>query len=813
MSLPPQLNPLLNLSTVRLVFITLLFSCVAIAFNYLRLPLFFGIEFLFGSVVAVLALVLLGARAGIAVGIIAAAVTFFAWGHPYAWLIFSLEIIWLSWRWREDKNANLVLQDLQFWLLLGLPLIIFAYVFMLDASWYTAGLVSLKQMTNGVFNTLLASIILLFMQLHSRTAQRLLLPTVSLRQLLFHTLMALTLVSGSVPLILDAKKQQAEYELGIANRLILLADLLQQRLQVAINAETSLSAELLTLSNQIKDNDIAFALLDANGKVVHAVGPLQSVDPQLVAKPVLGFATWSPADVTLRLQRWRQSRYRLIKPVPTLAEKPYLLVEQGAAEIVKKLEQDSVRQLLLLVCFMLLSMAISSILSKVISAPLKQLALASKRMKEDIANGSASSMPASNVTEYSSLGTSLLEMSNDLAGKFNSNKVAQFDLAAQIADRTFKLQQSNSQLEAILSAASDFSIIATDQFGMVSYFSAGAEKLTGYAATELVQQQSAAILHLNTEIEARAAELSAKYQQPIAGFKVFVIEAEHKGSESREWHYVRKDSQQVLVSLTVSAIKNAQGQTTGYLGIAKDISERHHNEKIKNDFISTVSHELRTPLTSIYGSLKLINSGVLAELPPKVSKLLQVAEVNSQRLALLINDLLDIEKLLAGKMQLELKNQAMAPIIVEAIQAISSYAEQYQIKIDANLPNESLYANVDAARLIQVIQNLLSNAIKFSATQNMVKVNLLQEQNNVKLEVIDQGVGIKDEFKSQIFERFTQSDAASTRKYGGTGLGLAISKELTIHMGGEIGFVSELGTGTTFWLRFPLGDAEQACQW
>ncbi|CAM5214502.1 hypothetical protein ALON55S_05423 [Alishewanella longhuensis] len=273
---------------------------------------------------------------------------------------------------------------------------------------------------------------------------------------------------------------------------------------------------------------------------------------------------------------------------------------------------------------------------------------------------------------------------------------------------------------------------------------------------------------------------------------------------------MRKDGQRVLVSLTVSTIKDSHGVIMGYLGVAKDISERHRNEKIKNEFISTVSHELRTPLTSIYGALKLINSGVLAELPPKVSKLLQVAEVNSQRLAVLINDLLDIEKLLAGKMHLELKNQAMAPIIAEAIQAISSYAEQYHIKIEANLPSLPLYAKVDAARLIQVIQNLLSNAIKFSAAEGTVNVNLLQDLNNVKLEVIDQGVGIANEFKSRIFERFTQSDAASTRKYGGTGLGLAISKELTLHMGGEIGFVSELEEGTTFWLMFPLGDAEEA---
>lgn len=811
MRVSSELNPWHKLSTVGLIVIILLLSFAAVMLNFLRLPLFFGIEFLFGSVVAVVALLLLGGRAAIIIGITAAAVTFFVWGHPYAWLVFSLEIIWLSWRWRENKNANLVLQDLQFWLLIGLPLIIFSYVFLLNASWHTAGLVSLKQMTNGVFNTLLASVFLLFLQLNSRAALRLSLPAVSLGQLLFHIIMTLTLVSGSVPLILDARKQQTEYELSIANRLTLLTELLQQRLYEAIALQTPVSAELVILAGHVNDNDIAFALLDSNGNVLHAIGPLQSVSQQLPRPPQPGFSTWFPAEINLRLQRWRQSRYLFITPLPALPEKPYLLIEQGASEIVRKLEQDSARQLLLLVCFMLLSMAISSILSKAISAPLKQLALASRRMKDDIANGIPSVMPLSNVAEYSSLSKSLLEMSHELASKFNTSKATQYDLAEQVADRTLKLQQSNSQLEAILSAASDFSIIATDQYGVVSYFSKGAEKLTGYTAAELVQRQTPAVLHVNSEVEARAAELSHKYHQQVSGFKTFVVEVDQKGSEVREWHYVRKDGHRILVSLTVSAIKDSQGRTTGYLGIAKDISERHRNEKIKNEFISTVSHELRTPLTSIYGALKIINSGVLAELPPKVSKLLEVAEVNSQRLSLLINDLLDIEKLLAGKMSFELKIQAVAPIIAEAIQAISSYADQYQVKIVVSCSNEPLYAKVDAERLIQVIQNLLSNAIKFSAAENTVNVNLLQDKNDVKLEVIDQGVGIADEFKNRIFERFTQSDAASTRKYGGTGLGLAISKELTLHMGGEIGFVSKLGEGTTFWLTFPLRNADEAC--
>lgn len=799
------LSAWLDLSIKPLLLAVIIFTASAILLNYFRLPLFFGIEFIFGSTIAVLAIVLLGTKAAITVGFLAAAVTLFIWGHPYAWLVFTLEIIWLNWRWRMGNGANLVLQDLLFWLLAGIPMIMVFYTLALDSDWHTAAIVGLKQMTNGIFNTLLACIVLMLMQLQQRLATRLALPVVSLRQVLFYTLMALTLFSGSVPLILDAKKLQAEYELSITNRLALLAELLHHKLQKTpvVHPSTALAFETL-MQELVLDEDMSLALLDRQGRVLYAVGvPLQSFDRSLARIPMLGVSKWTPSGITLRLHQWRDSRYLYVKPITAADNIVFIAIEQGATDIVKKLQQDSVRQLLLLVGFMLLTMMMSSVLSKAISAPLKHLAIASKRIKDDVASGGLSVMPQSNVAEYRSLSTSLLEMSDDLANQFSRSKARQSDLAEQVADRTIKLQQSNSQLEAILAAASEFSIIATNAEGLITYFSRGAEKLLGYQAAELVNIHTPALLHLASEVEQRAEQLSAELNQAIEGFQAFVIIADQKGSESREWHYVCKDGQRVLVQLTVTPIIDGAGIVSGYLGIAKDISERHRNEKLKNEFISTVSHELRTPLTSIYGSLRMVNSGVLAPLPPKVAKLLQVAETNSRRLTILINDLLDMEKLLAGKMQLDLQHHSVASLIEEAIQAINSYAEQYQISLVAELPEKIIYANLDAARFIQILQNLLSNAIKFSVAGSKVVIRLYQQQSMIKLDVVDHGAGIAEMFKMRIFERFSQSDSDSTRQQGGTGLGLAISKELTEQMGGRIGFESAVGEGSTFWLEFP----------
>ncbi|GHG73764.1 hypothetical protein GCM10010919_26880 [Alishewanella longhuensis] len=782
----------------------LLFTALAATLNLVRLPLFFGIEFIFGSVVAVLAIVLLGVKAAVIVGCLGAAVTFVIWGHPYAWLIFSLEILWLCWQRQSRQGMHLVLQDLVFWVLFGLPLIIVCYVFALDASWQTAALVGLKQMTNGVFNTLLASTLLLLMQLQPVLSKRFKLPLVSLRQLLFHTLMGLTLFSGSVPLLLDARKLNAEYESSVAQRLKLLTTILQQQLQtLGTEQRNDPRAVAALMRDLLPYNDVGLALLDSKAQRRYEVGLLQSLNTEAGTIPVVGFSKWLPTDVNLRLQRWRKSRYRYILHTETLGEVNYIVAEQGATTVVMQLEQASARQLVLMVSFMLLTVLVSSLLSKAISAPVKRLVLVSSRLTGDIARGNLSEIPPSHVAEYHKLSQTLQVMSTELARTFTVNHATQLTLTQQVAEQTKQLQQSNSQLEAILAAAADFSIIATDLDGVITYFSRGAERLLGYRAEELVNSQTPAVFHLESEVQQRAAALSAELNQQVTPFQAFVIIAEQTGSESREWQYVRKDGQTIPVLLTVTPIIDATGVTRGYLGIAKDISERHRNEKLKNEFISTVSHELRTPLTSIYGALRVVNSGTLAELPPKVASLLRVAEVNSKRLTNLINDLLDIEKLLAGKMQLDLKIQPLLELVEEAVVAVTSYAEQYQVKLHTLLPSENCYAKVDATKLVQVLINLLSNAIKFSAAEATVQVRLLTMPSEVKIVVVDQGAGITDVFKAHIFERFSQGDAASTRKYGGTGLGLAISKELTEQMGGVIGFSSEVAKGSSFWITFP----------
>ncbi len=234
--------------------------------------------------------------------------------------------------------------------------------------------------------------------------------------------------------------------------------------------------------------------------------------------------------------------------------------------------------------------------------------------------------------------------------------------------------------------------------------------------------------------------------------------------------------------------------------------------KTKGEFLATVSHELRTPLTSIKGSLGLILGHMDETLDDRVKKLLIVAQRNVERQSHLVNDLLDFQKMESGNLELDYETLHLGQLVKDAVDDMAGYALERKITItyDNHLltANPSHLVKVDKNRLSQVIINLLSNAVKFSPESSNVNVTLASESSVMRVSVIDKGLGIPEEFKSRIFQQFSQANSTDTRLPGGTGLGLAISKNIIEAMGGDIGYHSKKDSGTIFYFTLPMIHSE-----
>lgn len=314
--------------------------------------------------------------------------------------------------------------------------------------------------------------------------------------------------------------------------------------------------------------------------------------------------------------------------------------------------------------------------------------------------------------------------------------------------------------------------------------------LFGVTAAELSTTYDNFLAHVHSDDRQRVL---AEVNRAIEGKKGYDIEYRIVWPDN-SIHYMASRAKIIVEdNLAVSMI-----------GTCWDISERKRLDKVKTQFVSTVSHELRTPLTAIIGALGLVVNGSLGELSSHTCQVLDIAYKNAQRLKLLINDLLDMDKLLAGKLEFHCETQAVKPLIARAVKENKAYADQFNVHYIIEPTELDPHIHVEELRFLQVMANYLSNAAKFSRPGSQVIIRLSLNNGYVRVAVVDQGVGLDAEAQSHIFEKFYQVDSSDSRTKGGTGLGLAISKEIVERMNGRVGFSSVLGAGSTFYLEFPL---------
>ncbi|MCU1487621.1 MAG: two-component hybrid sensor and regulator [Actinomycetia bacterium] len=247
----------------------------------------------------------------------------------------------------------------------------------------------------------------------------------------------------------------------------------------------------------------------------------------------------------------------------------------------------------------------------------------------------------------------------------------------------------------------------------------------------------------------------------------------------------------------VSAAFNAMAERTQAM-----VVELMAVDRLKSEFVSVVSHELRTPLTSIRGSLGLLSSGAMGELPSDASEMVAIATSNTDRLVRLINDILDLERIEGGHEALELRMVPVAELLDDAASAVRGAAQTAGVAIEVEAPDIAI--EVDGDRMIQAVTNLLGNAVKFSEPGSTVVVDAVVRGHQIALQVRDQGRGIPPDMLEAVFERFQQVDASDAREKGGTGLGLAIVRTIVQRHGGRVEVTSTVGEGSCFSIVLPI---------
>jgi PAS domain S-box-containing protein len=369
---------------------------------------------------------------------------------------------------------------------------------------------------------------------------------------------------------------------------------------------------------------------------------------------------------------------------------------------------------------------------------------------------------------------------------------------------------------AAIVESSDDAIISADLDGRIMSWNRGAESTLGYTEEEVVGQPITMLAP-----EGREAE-------PLE----LLAQAIESGETRHEVVRRRKDGTLIDVSLTLSAVRDAEGRVAGASAIMQEITERKRTEaererftreleaqnerlleldRMKDEFVALVSHELRTPLTSIRGYLELVLDGEAGDLTEDQRQFLGVVERNAHRLLDLVGDLLFLAQVEAGKLTLDIGAVDVGALAAESVETARPIAESKKITLTLATSPVPLLAG-DRARLGQLLDNLISNAIKFTPEGGRVDVRASNSRGNAIVEVRDTGMGIPADEQDHIFERFFRTSRATEQAIPGTGLGLAISKAIVHAHGGRITLASTDGEGATFRIAVPIRAVQPAAE-
>lgn len=377
-----------------------------------------------------------------------------------------------------------------------------------------------------------------------------------------------------------------------------------------------------------------------------------------------------------------------------------------------------------------------------------------------------------------------------------------------------ELRDSEERFRLLVEAVGDYAIYMISPEGEVRTWNLGAERMKGYTASEIIGQN----------FQLFFPEEDVRRGKPA---RELAVAASEGRLEDEGWR-VRKDGSSFWANVVLTAIRGDRGQLLGFAKVTRDLSARRQAEemerelmreqsaraiaealaleaeeanRIKDEFLATVSHELRTPLNAIVGWSSILRQ---RELEASVKRGIEVIERNAHAQVKIIEDILDVSRIITGKLRVDPKPMDLVSVIRQAIEVVRHSASAKQISIELQ-PTPACPLVGDAERIQQVVWNLLSNAIKFTSAGGRVTISVQKQDDALVLSVADTGMGMADDFLPFAFERFRQGDSSTTRRFGGLGLGLALVRHISELHGGSVSATSAgLGKGSTFRVTLPL---------
>jgi PAS domain S-box-containing protein len=415
------------------------------------------------------------------------------------------------------------------------------------------------------------------------------------------------------------------------------------------------------------------------------------------------------------------------------------------------------------------------------------------------------------------------------------------------------LLDSTALQNAIFNSA-NFSCIATDAKGVIQIFNVGAERMLGYTASDVIDKITPAAISDPGEIISRAEALSDELQTKITpGFEALVFKASRGIEDIYQLTYIRKDHTRFPAVVSVTALRDAHDAIIGYLLIGTDNTARmliegerlkleqtlrqknvelEHASRMKSEFLANMSHELRTPLNAIIGFSEVLGDGLIGDMSDQQRRFIGDIFSSGKHLLSLINDILDLSKVEAGKMILDLEPVQISSLFANSLSIIREKAGARRIQLTADAPKELGSIRADARKVKQIVYNLLSNAVKFTSDKGEVTLRARRVPRSdvgrlegswagrafpladndydefLQIDVTDTGIGISEDGLERIFKPFSQIDSGLSRKFEGTGLGLAMIKLLAELHGGTVAVQSAVGEGCWFSVWLPIRELE-----